>query len=174
MATSLDLPNSDAHEIWGSTGRTRLTVDTEHLRGVFWARSARGAGLSDLMASIGGEGSGPGGHRLHLAHVMGLCDPCVSWREFFSSLFGQFCVVVWCLAGASSAQVFHQSVRGCAKGSQCGFCHLPHQHDPDGVRPKKTRRQRIKNEVLELLVSKGPEDLHAALQEDARKHPYVP
>ncbi|CAK9090216.1 unnamed protein product [Durusdinium trenchii] len=97
------------------------------------------------MASIGGEGSGPGGHRLHLAHVMGLCDPCV----------------------------FHQSVRGCAKGSQCGFCHLPHQHDPDGVRPKKTRRQRIKNEVLELLVSKGPEDLHAALQEDARKHPYV-
>ncbi|CAK9018819.1 Uncharacterized protein SCF082_LOCUS14249 [Durusdinium trenchii] len=80
-------------------------------------------------------------------HVKGTCDPCV----------------------------FFASVRGCVKGIQCDFCHQDHpaMNKDAFSRPRKDRRRRMKKTIIEHLSIEDVEEMHTALQSEARRHPYI-
>ncbi|CAK9057158.1 unnamed protein product [Durusdinium trenchii] len=68
--------------------------------------------------------------------------------------------------------VFLHSRRGCAKGDQCRFSHLPCSED--GItRPRKARRQRMKERILQCFVGTDFDVMQVALQREAQRHPYA-
>lgn len=68
--------------------------------------------------------------------------------------------------------VFHNSRLGCDKGRACRFCHQQHQHAGGQQRPRKKTREDIKIRIEECLELEG-EEVHAALQAEAIRHPYA-
>eukprot|EP00435_Cladocopium_sp_Y103_P015062 s141_g3.t1 len=79
-------------------------------------------------------------------HEKGRCDPCV----FFTSV-------------------------GCSKGVGCPYCHLPHGEVKSTHRPRKQTRDKYKADLQDLLLQHDGrlEEIHAELQAEARKNPYV-
>ena len=71
--------------------------------------------------------------------------------------------------------VFFASVRGCVKGIQCDFCHQDHpaMNKDAFSRPRKDRRRRMKKTIIEHLSIEDVEEMHTALQSEARRHPYI-
>ena len=74
---------------------------------------------------------------------------------------------------ASPAEVFISSDRGCPNGDRCGFCHFPHPEITGMPRPWRASRQRIKEKVLRCFAAASFEEMHRALQEEARQHVYA-
>ena len=74
---------------------------------------------------------------------------------------------------ASPSEVFVFSDRGCPNGDRCGFCHFAHPEITSMPRPWRASRQRIKEKVLRCFAAASFEEMHRALQEEARKHVYA-
>ncbi|CAK9070193.1 unnamed protein product [Durusdinium trenchii] len=74
--------------------------------------------------------------------------------------------------GNAEPCVFVSSLRGCAKGDGCRFSHLPHSEDSI-TRPRKARRQHMKERILQCFAGSNFDAMQEALQQEAQRHPYA-
>lgn len=78
--------------------------------------------------------------------------------------------------GSCNPCVFYTIHRGCSKGDQCCYCHLPHEdRQKPAHRPRKQTREKYKQTVQSILEAyqDQPDLLHDQLQELAKKSPYI-
>ena len=83
------------------------------------------------------------GDTMEGSHANGTCNPCVFWA----------------------------SAGGCTK-DDCEFCHLEH-FPADTGRPRKVKREAIKERLTEIFLIPEEDERHQLLQEEAARHPFA-
>lgn len=95
------------------------------------------------------EGSRPSEDAVDIApnvpsNCGGTCNPCIYWA----------------------------SARGCTNGG-CDFCHLHHRKPEGNERPRRAKRDAIKQQIFEYFLIQDERERHRLLQEEAAKHPFA-
>ncbi|CAK9002700.1 unnamed protein product [Durusdinium trenchii] len=76
-------------------------------------------------------------------------------------------------SGSCTPCIFWVSARGCARAN-CDFAHLRHHPKPeDYVRPRRAKRDAMKQTIFEHFLVPDEDDRHRLLQEEAAKHPFA-
>lgn len=69
--------------------------------------------------------------------------------------------------------IFFISSRGCSSES-CGFCHLPHARVAESERPRRAKRDAIKERIFEVcLLVEDEGEKRQLLQNEALSHPFA-